>query len=689
MIPLIRRNEKKKSTKRNKFFSSKTFAAKLFLKLTESYIDPAIPCISILKFEPQNRKNEEIKKTIPWLSTLKKFYNFISLKEEENNIINLLMEFSWILFYKYYPKFTIIKRPAEKTNLFYLVLKGSVVELHLVIKNECLTEEEYIKHLIKMNILKEKEIVHRCLIMNKNQLNIENLNSIQKFCIDKNFDYKILKYHAKKELIELGFNLEKIDNVPSIETYIKASIVENEIKKKSTENTIKKYFYIPHYEFIRKINDGRFIGNLSEECTQDEYKTYISLESSDISYIDKKQYKSSKIFQLIREKMKKIFKDCYNNYYLFSSLNQNYFLLNYSHYIIYKQFEYGEKIFSQGSIYEGVYLIKEGEILIYTNRKIDELNGLIVALQNSLNGYFEYISCLTEKNIENENMKLNFTNPIFQSKEYGEEIKGNKEIVLGKFHNYEILGLNDCYNYKNDIYHFNAICQSKNAILYFIPKNIFNYIISKEENVKNAVMKIVELKSGLFIGALNNYKYYIAKKVAFKIGKVHLLNTLDNKISNDNNNKNNNSKKIKLNNINNNGRNNNLINNSPKIHNYEMNNKNSFFGRDKNKPFNGNDSLYYTHFCLSTTNSNINNKSFNQSKSYSTNNYNTSNSTNNFRPIKTNSFIERKIFSKNSMKATNNINKSQTVNLPPINEKQNNTYGFPNYKFYVLSKNNA
>ena len=202
-------------------------------------------------------------------------------------------------------------------------------------------------------------------------------------------------------------------------------------------------------------------------------------------------------------------------------------------------------------------------------------------------------------------------------------------------------------------------------------------------------MKIVELKSGLFIGALNNYKYYIAKKVAFKIGKVHLLNTLDNKISNDNNNKNNNSKKIKLNNINNNGRNNNLINNSPKIHNYEMNNKNSFFGRDKNKPFNGNDSLYYTHFCLSTTNSNINNKSFNQSKSYSTNNYNTSNSTNNFRPIKTNSFIERKIFSKNSMKATNNINKSQTVNLPPINEKQNNTYGFPNYKFYVLSKNNA
>ena len=689
MNPSIKRNENRKTSKRNTFFSSKTFAAKLFLKLTESSIDPVITCISILKFEPQNRKNEEIKKTIPWLSSLEKFFYFISLKEEEKNISNLLMEFSWILFYKYFPKNSIIKRPAEKTNLFFLVLSGSCIELHLVIKNECLTEEEYIKHLIKMNILKEKEIVHRCLIMNKKQLNIENMNSLQKFCDSNNFDYKILKYHAKKELIELGFNLDRIDKVTSIDNYIKASVVENELKKKSTENTIKKYFYIPHYELVRKINEGRFIGNLSEECTQDEYKTYISYENSDLSYIDKKQYKSAKLFKLIKEKMINIFKEFYNKFYLFSGFNQLYFSLNYSKYMIYKQFEYGEKIFSQGSIYEGVYLIKEGEISISTNRKMDELNGLIVALQNSLNGFYEYISCLTEKNLENENMKTDFSNPIFQSKEYAEEIKGNKEIVLGKFHNFEILGLNDCYNYKNDIYHFNAICQSKNAILYFIPKNIFNLMISREQHVRNAVMRIVELKSGLFIGALNNYKYYLAKKVAFKIGKVHLLKDMGNKNSNDNIFKNNNVKKNKLNNISNNNSNNNFLNNSKKIQSHEMDNISSFFGRDKNKPFNGNDSLYYTHFCLSTTNSIIKNNTFNISKSYSSNIYNVTNSSNNYRPTKTNSFIERKILSKNSIKSNISINKSNTVNLPPINEKQNKTYGFPNYKFYFLSKNKA
>ena len=74
-----------------------------------------------------------------------------------------------ILFYKYSPKNYIIKRPNEKINLFFLILNGSCAELNLIIKNECLTEEEYIKHLIKMNILKEKEIIKRCLLYNKKE----------------------------------------------------------------------------------------------------------------------------------------------------------------------------------------------------------------------------------------------------------------------------------------------------------------------------------------------------------------------------------------------------------------------------------------------------------------------------------------------------------------------------------------
>ena len=133
----IRENTRKytqrmrKKTKKSTFFSSKTFAAKLFLKLTNNAIDPVISCVSILKFEPQNRSNDEIRQTLPWLSSLQDFFTFICLKEEEEGSINLLMEVAWILFYQFSKKYSIIRRAGEKQDFFYLVLNGSVIELHV------------------------------------------------------------------------------------------------------------------------------------------------------------------------------------------------------------------------------------------------------------------------------------------------------------------------------------------------------------------------------------------------------------------------------------------------------------------------------------------------------------------------------------------------------------------------------
>ena len=731
-----KRTEIQRKTRKNTFFNSKTFAAKLFLKLTENTIDPIIPCISILKFEPQNRNNEEIKKTLPWLISLEKFNYFMFLKEEENNYKKLLMEFAWVLFYKYSPKNYIIKRPNEKINLFFLILNGSCAELNLIIKNECLTEEEYIKHLIKMNILKEKEIIKRCLLYNKKELNIENIESIPKFCKLNNFDYEKLRYLAKKDLIDLGYNLDKIDIVPSINNYIKASIVDNEIKKKSIENTRKKYFQIPHYEYNSIINNGRFIGNLSLDCLQDDYKTYISLENSDISFIDKKEYKNGRVFPMIKNKMKNILKDIYQNFFVFNSLKQNYFIDNYAYFFIYKTYEKGQKIFAQNSIFSGIYLLKKGEITISTKRKIDELNAIIILLQNSLNGFNEYISNLKDFQIGNNN--LNLSNPLFQSKEYMNDIKGIKEIILDKINNMEIFGLNDCYNYKNDIYHFDAICTSDYAEVYYIPKNIFNFIVYKERSVQTAVTKIVELRSSLYMGVLNNFTLSIAKNVAFKIGKVHLINSLFNNNNNIGNNSQRNfnynngnnkvfnrssikSKPIKI--YDNDKKENNLIQSqeiSRNSYRLSYKNANSLEIRNKNKLLNNvSQSLSYTNFYLSNPNKyeNKNNNNINPNNSYSFNNtnynntiYNNNNNsnytsyykthssnlnnsktTNNFRTFKSNTFQEIK---KNNLeeavikKMKSNKNKSINLNLPPINEKINksSSNGFPSYKFFIMSK---
>ena len=220
--------------------------------------------------------------------------------------------------------------------------------------------------------------------------------------------------------------------------------------------------------------------------------------------------------------MRKIFRDDYNSFFLFKELKQENFLKNYAKGIIYKQYNKGEKVFSQNSLSQGVFLIKEGEIQLSTKRKLDEINGLITLLQNSLNGFGEYISSIKGTKSEMDNLNP-FSNPIFQSKEYIEEIKGVKEIILCKFHEGEIVGLNDCYHFKNELYHFDAVCTSERLLLYFVPKGLLTTMISREQCVRDAVIKTVELKCALYIGSLNNYKNILIKNVAFKIGKIDLL----------------------------------------------------------------------------------------------------------------------------------------------------------------------
>ena len=682
------RKETRIYTRKKTFLNNKTFATKLLLKLTETILDPIVTCVSILKFEPQNRKNEEIKKTLPWITTLKEFCNFILAKEEELNYLNILMEFAWILFYKYAPKYSVIKRASENPN-FYLILNGSCIELTLVYRNECLTENDYIKHLIKMNILNEKEIINRCLLYNKKELNIKSIETIENFCLSEGFDYKKLKKVAERELMEIGYDLDNINRSPSVEKYITATSVENELKKTSNEHCAKKYFFIPHYEITGNLEKGRFIGNLSSDCSVKEQKAYLSLDASDIGYINKAEYKDAKIFKLIKGKMRKIFRDDYNSFFLFKELKQENFLKNYAKGIIYKQYNKGEKVFSQNSLSQGVFLIKEGEIQLSTKRKLDEINGLITLLQNSLNGFGEYISSIKGTKSEMDNLNP-FSNPIFQSKEYIEEIKGVKEIILCKFHEGEIVGLNDCYHFKNELYHFDAVCTSERLLLYFVPKGLLTTMISREQCVRDAVIKTVELKCALYIGSLNNYKNILIKNVAFKIGKIDLLykesknnnnmnkigvskSTLNKKPFNqllqgdqkyperfkinyliNNNNNNNNNNKNKDNENNDDSINNSSIRNNNNKRNENISLKNFAFKR------NGSQSLNYSYFYVSQNE--LNNNSLQISKQ-------PTKILDSSIPIKTKntvkSFYDEK---KSSLPANKNIiKKSQTEIISPIN----------------------
>ena len=96
----IKRRANNLKSERRVLFNSRTFNSKLFLKLTGHFIHPSIVCVQTLRYEQENRKLEEIEKAIPWLKTFQDLMNLINLKETAESSHKLLIELTWLLFYK-------------------------------------------------------------------------------------------------------------------------------------------------------------------------------------------------------------------------------------------------------------------------------------------------------------------------------------------------------------------------------------------------------------------------------------------------------------------------------------------------------------------------------------------------------------------------------------------------------------
>ena len=516
--------------KKNTFFKSSTFASKLFLKLASSSINPVISCVSILKFEPQNRSRKDIEKTIPWLSTLDDLTTFLLLDEKPSDYHNIMIEFGLILFYQYAKQHHIVKRLGEKHNFFYLVMNGSLAQLEVEYSKESLSDEDYLIHLIKLSILNENELANKIISNNADIFPI-NDNNIEHFCNNStHYDYHLL-YRKAEQILEKyhlsSINKKGIHNVSSIADYIKMTAVEIDSERSNNGNktfnermkTKKKYYTIPHFVQTGILRTGSYFGDLLLNQKDQNECVYISTEHSDLGYINKNVVNHiSNIFLIISKKMKRIFKEKQQLYYIFRNIPQNTFLNTYTKMISFKRFKKGEKLFTQETEYKGVFLLQKGSIEIFTNRVYDELDGLMVSLQHSLMCFNEYISTLKESDIPLENVSTLFHNPIYKSYEFINASKNKKKVPITTLNNSEVIGLNEYYNNKTHIYNFSAECVSDEAYVYFIPKEAFTFIINKETTVKTAIIQLVELKVQLFVQAIRRYKNNFVQEIGNTIG---------------------------------------------------------------------------------------------------------------------------------------------------------------------------
>ena len=536
-IKFIDSKSPKKSEKRRSLIHYKTFNTNT---KTDEMLSNNLEIIKeILDKEPQNRVNEEVKKVLPYIKKIPYFYEFLLLKEEnDKELESLLIEFTWILVRKTYEKNLIIQKTKEESDIFYLILSGSVAVLDLILTKECMTEEEYVTFLVKMYNIKEYEIIKLCLKYNKNILDVDNEN-IEKFCNSGyKFKYKELKIKAMRDLYKNNFDIYHYkNNVPSLDDYFNITKMETQVKKQSDDkNIIKKYFYIPHYEKVAILEKGRHINNLIKNINlnfKDRY-TYLTLENTEIGIIQKQNYDRPKLFIPIYIKKEKLISSIIKNFFIFKDVDSNLFAEKYSKYFIYKKYIKGEKIISQNSIYDGVYLLLNGNCEVSMERTLEELNGLMISFQYSLECFNEYLSNLKREEIEKGKKEDFIRNPIYQSEEYVNTSKGIKHIEMINLSPNEVIGTHEYYNYKNEFHHYSVEVINAQVTVIFIPKIIFHEIVSDDIKIKDEIIKKVELRAKLFIGKIKHFKEELIKDIKWKIFNRENLEknrTISNQIS--------------------------------------------------------------------------------------------------------------------------------------------------------------
>ena len=536
MESLSKNNDSSSKFSKRVLFNSRTFNSKLFLKLTTPYIAESIVSIQTLRYEQENRKLHEIEKAIPWLKTFPDLTKFINLKETPESSHKLLIEFTWVLFYKYLKKNIILKRASENEEFFYVLFGGKILRLNIIYEKESVTIEEYLIYLFKLKIIHEKEILHKCRLLNNFYADIDGEN-LQSFCKENpQFNYEKLREMAKSEIINLGFRIEDFQeekiNIHSVEDYMKIMSVKSHIRLFNNGIKATPRLYIGKYVKSGYILKGQSIGNLTKELLSDN-STYISIENCDIGFINKKQSNLKILCKLIVDKKIRILTEFKKDFFIFNKITDNIFNNEIVPHFEYKQFHQGEKIFIQGSLYEGIYLIEKGEVNIYLNSSVNDIGNYISKIKYSLCGFKEYISILNMKK-KNPNDEILVKPKIIDEKT---SLTKEKRDILNEINKYDIItipeysifGTNELYDYKTGLYYFSAECISKETIVYFLPKKYFYSLLIKEKPILLSLMGVVESKAKYIIGKL---KYHIKcfesvinkKNKKFQSNKFNTLN---------------------------------------------------------------------------------------------------------------------------------------------------------------------
>jgi CRP-like cAMP-binding protein len=434
----------------------------------------------------QNKSNYEIQMVTLYLNTIPKFVNLMkrSSNFEEKNFYLLMNRVACNMSYQKVEKDTLLFRTGDYGDRVYIVLEG---EIWIIIAKDTrvkMSEEEYLKYLLKLRKYNETSLLSLCLHLNRYIYHF-TMEDFEKFV--KNYSSKLLageklpvtvhengKFNRQltlrssqiKSLIG-GLKIEDFEEIPVSETQIDAEeyIDRLDFTSKYTEEARSKFpeLTIFQYHKIVKVSKGDTFGEMCLESSEHK-RTASVITSTDchLGTLTENIYNES-----IKEANDKIKRQ--NIGFLISHpIFLNYSRNNFEHFLfnlfVRVNISRGEMLFKENTQADFVYFIKEGEFDVSTKKSLSSINKLI---QNS-GGKISKVSLREEEQIFDKSSNPSAKNFYSQK----------RLIRIALLKENECVGLDD-FTY-NGNYFCSVKCSSSKGEAFSINKKFIDQIIQYE-----------------------------------------------------------------------------------------------------------------------------------------------------------------------------------------------------------------
>jgi CRP-like cAMP-binding protein len=278
--------------------------------------------------------------------------------------------------YNYSYKNKILFRYGQKAETFYISLRGRLAVLIPEEEKIELSEEEYMRFLIKLKKNDEHEVLAKTLEANKKIYSITEFfeswfdNKFYKsLSFRKSIIEDIQEYNKLNEMRQTQF--EEDDTYETIEEYI----LENRPDKDPGKQD-RKQVTIYTYHHIHNLITGSKFGDVAfQKPSQKRSATILTIDDCHLAIYSKKFYDDWLL--KIDDSNTKLQLNFFATIPLFTHMNKALFQRHYFYLFSRTQILRGDKVIIEGNEPDYIYFLKEGEYELSFRKSILELTDLI------------------------------------------------------------------------------------------------------------------------------------------------------------------------------------------------------------------------------------------------------------------------------------------------------------------------